>query len=83
MSYEIIASCVSCTACALVCPNDAIIEDTPHFLIDSSLCTECAGDFNEPQCASICPIEGAIVDELGDPINPPGSLTGIPELYVA
>lgn len=83
MSYEIVASCVSCTACALVCPNDAISEDTPHFMIDASLCTECAGDFDVPQCASICPIEGAILDELGDPVNPPGSLTGIPELFVA
>jgi hypothetical protein len=31
-----------------------------------------------PQCAAICPIEGAIVNELGEALNPPGSLTGIP-----
>ena len=31
-----------------------------------------------PQCAAICPIEMAIVDELGEFLNPPGSLTGIP-----
>ena len=30
------------------------------------------------QCASICPIEGAILDSFGTDINPPGSLTGIP-----
>jgi len=28
--------------------------------------------------AAICPIEMAIVDELGAFLNPPGSLTGIP-----
>jgi hypothetical protein len=27
---------------------------------------------------AICPIEGAILDELGVALNPPGSLTGIP-----
>jgi hypothetical protein len=27
---------------------------------------------------AICPIEGAILDEVGEPLNPPGSLTGIP-----
>jgi len=32
----------------------------------------------DAQCASICPIEGAILDELGNPLNPVGSLTGIP-----
>ena len=31
-----------------------------------------------PQCASICPVEGAILDAAGEAINPPGSLTGIP-----
>jgi hypothetical protein len=37
-------------------------------------CTECAGSFPEAQCASICPVEGAIEDELGGAVNPPGSL---------
>ena len=78
MSLEIIESCVNCWACEPLCPNDAIYEATPHFLIDPGNCTECAGDFDEPQCATICPIEGAILDALGDEINPPGSLTGIP-----
>lgn len=49
-----------------------------HFLIDADKCTECLGDFATPQCATICPIEGAIVDELNEAINAPGSLTGIP-----
>lgn len=65
-------------ACVDVCPNDAIYEDKPHFLIDDGKCTECLGDHGVPQCAAICPIEMAIVDELGAFLNPPGSLTGIP-----
>jgi ferredoxin len=47
-------------------------------MIDASKCTECAGDYADPQCASICPVEGAILNWQGNPVNPPGSLTGIP-----
>lgn len=78
MSLEIIESCVNCWACEPICPNDAIYEAAPHFLIDAGKCTECAGDFDDPQCATICPIEGAILDDFGEEINKPGSLTGIP-----
>ena len=82
MALEIIESCVNCWACLPLCPSRAIREarppQFPHFLIDADKCTECVGDFADAQCAAICPIEGAIVDELGVAMNPPGSLTGIP-----
>jgi hypothetical protein len=47
-------------------------------MIDPDKCNECSGDFEDSQCACICPIEGAILNEDGEPMNPPGSLTGIP-----
>jgi ferredoxin len=78
MALQITQSCVNCWACVDVCPNQAIYQDIPHFRVDDQKCTECLGERPEAQCAAICPIECAIVDELGDPINPPGSLTGIP-----
>lgn len=78
MSLKIIESCVNCYACEPLCPSKAIYLGHPHFLIDAKKCTECEGDFAQPQCASICPIEGAILDSLNVPINMPGSLTGIP-----
>lgn len=78
MAYEIVATCVNCWACEPLCPSDAIFEARPHFRIDAKKCTECEGDFADPQCAGICPIEGAILDPLGEMANPPGSLTGIP-----
>lgn len=78
MALEIVAACVNCYACEPLCPNDAIYQAKPHFRIDPDRCTECVGDYDEPQCASICPIEEAIIDELGNPLNPLGSLTGIP-----
>lgn len=78
MAYEIVASCVNCWACEPLCPSGAIYAARPHFLVDARRCTECEGDFADPQCASICPIEGAIRDPFGKAANPPGSLTGIP-----
>jgi len=78
MALQITDQCVNCWACYDVCPNDAIYDDKPHFLINDDKCTECLGDHDDPQCAAICPIECAIVDELGDALNPPGSLTNIP-----
>lgn len=78
MAYEIVESCVNCWACQPLCPSDAISEARPHFLIDAKKCTGCEGDHADPQCASICPIEGAILNAYGEPANPLGSLTGIP-----
>jgi len=87
MALEIIDSCTSCQACLPLCPNKAIIAaappQIPHFMIVADLCNECAGDYDDPQCASICPVEGAIVDELGRELNPPGSLTGLPPALAA
>ena len=78
MALSITEACVNCWACVDVCPNTAIHEADPVFAIDSDKCTECLAEFPEAQCAAICPIECAIVDELGTPLNPLGSLTGIP-----
>jgi ferredoxin len=78
MALSIIESCVNCWACEPLCPSNAIYEARPHFLIDPKKCTECDGDYADTQCASICPIEGAILDGFGEAVNAPGSLTGIP-----
>lgn len=78
MAVKIVESCVNCYACQPVCPSNAIYLSKTHFKVNAKKCTECEGDFPVYQCASICPIEGAILNSLGEEINPPGSLTGIP-----
>jgi len=83
MALSIIESCVNCLACEPLCPGNAIYEAQPHFLIDAKKCTECDGDFSYAQCASICPIEGAILDAFGEAVNKPGSLTGVQPQKVA
>jgi len=87
MAFEIIETCVNCYACEPLCPNQAIymarVGVHSHFMIDPEKCTECIGDYLDAQCSSICPIEGAILDELGRELNPPGSLTGISPAMLA
>lgn len=78
MALKIVDSCVNCWACYDVCPSNAIYQSSPHFKINPKKCTECEDDYAVPQCASICPIETAILNAAGEPMNPYGSLTGIP-----
>jgi len=62
----------------MVCPSNAIYLSELHFMVDEKKCTECEGDYADSQCASICPVEGAILNGFNEIANPPGSLTGIP-----
>ncbi|MCB2102729.1 MAG: 4Fe-4S dicluster domain-containing protein [Rhodobacterales bacterium] len=81
MAFSINEHCVNCWACLPLCPSAAIsanLDGRARFAIDLRKCTECDGAHAEPQCAAICPIEGAILDAAGAALNPPGSLTGIP-----
>ncbi len=81
MLYAITDKCTGCHACQTVCPNHAIYKtedaEGPLFQIHSKRCTGCEGTFDDPQCASICPIEEAIITHTGIAVNPKGSLTGI------
>lgn len=40
--------------------NDAISDDV--YYIVSLKCTECKGFFDEPQCASVCPVDACVPD---------------------
>ncbi|PWI33875.1 ferredoxin [Vibrio albus] len=81
MKYTITDKCTGCHACQTVCPSSAVYkteaQEGPLFQIHSKRCTGCEGTYDDPQCASICPIEEAIVNEVNIPVNPLGSLTGI------
>lgn len=74
MALSITDRCIDCWACIAVCPHAAIAHVEGLFVIDPQHCTECLGDYAAPQCASICPAEGAIENEWGEALNPPGSL---------
>jgi ferredoxin len=62
MSLKILDTCVNCDVCEPVCPNKAISLGEEYYVIDPSLCTECIGHHDEPQCVVVCPVECIEVD---------------------
>ncbi|MGJ8620304.1 MAG: YfhL family 4Fe-4S dicluster ferredoxin [Methylophilaceae bacterium] len=57
MALMITDECINCDVCEPVCPNEAIYQGQEIYEIEPSLCTECVGHFDEPQCVSVCPID--------------------------
>ena len=57
MALLITDDCINCAVCEPECPNEAIYEGDVIFEIDPTLCTECIGHFDEPQCVKICPVD--------------------------
>ena len=57
MALVITEECINCDVCGPECPNEAISQGDDHYVINPSLCTECVGFFDEPQCVSVCPVE--------------------------
>ncbi|HPB58676.1 MAG TPA: YfhL family 4Fe-4S dicluster ferredoxin [Candidatus Saccharicenans sp.] len=62
MAYKITEDCINCGACEPECPNQAISVGDERYEINPEKCTECVGYFNEPQCASVCPVNCCIPD---------------------
>ena len=62
MALLINEECIACDACVPECPNDAISEGDPIYVIDPELCTECVGFHDEPKCVEVCPTDAIIPD---------------------
>ena len=62
MSLLITDECINCDVCEPECPNEAISEGEEIYQIDPERCTECVGHHDEPQCASVCPVDCIIQD---------------------
>jgi ferredoxin len=56
MSLLITEACINCDVCEPVCPNQAITQNDIQYIIDPVLCTECVGQYEEPQCQVVCPV---------------------------
>jgi ferredoxin len=57
MALMITEQCINCDVCEPVCPNGAIRAGESIYLIEPTLCTECVGHFEEPQCRIVCPVD--------------------------
>lgn len=62
MAFLINEECINCGACEPECPNQAISAGDERYVIDPDKCTECVGHFDDPQCASVCPVDACIKD---------------------
>ncbi len=62
MALHITDECIACGACVAECPNDAISEGDPIYVIDPERCTECVGFFEQPQCVEVCPADAIVPD---------------------
>ena len=62
MATMIANDCINCGACEPECPNNAISQGDPIFVIDPKLCTECAGFHDYEACAAVCPVDVCITD---------------------
>jgi len=49
--------CINCDVCEPECPNGAISQGEEIYVINPSLCTECVGHHDKPQCMEVCPVD--------------------------
>lgn len=57
MPHKITDECILCGACLPECPEEAISEGDPKYIIDPSKCTDCGN------CAEVCPTDACLPDE--------------------
>jgi len=51
VAFKINDNCISCGACAAICPVDAISAGDGVYVIDEGKCIDCGG------CAPHCPVD--------------------------
>ncbi len=56
MAHKIIDDCTACGSCVDECPEDAISEGDPIYVIDADKCTDCGS------CVEACPSEAIIAE---------------------
>jgi hypothetical protein len=62
MATMITTECINCGACEPECPNNAISQGDPVYVIDPVLCTECVGFHDYEACAAVCPVDCCVTD---------------------
>ena len=63
MAKKITEECINCGACEPDCPNEAISQGDPVYVINWEKCTECVGHYDSPKCMEVCPVDGVIIPD--------------------
>ncbi len=72
MALIIDKECINCDVCEPECPNEAISQGEEIYIIDPTLCTECIGHHDEPQCVEVCPVD--CIEKDGENVEDKDSL---------
>jgi ferredoxin len=62
VALKITEECINCDVCEPACPNNAIFFGEEYYQINPTLCTECVGHYDEPQCVALCPVDCIPID---------------------
>ena len=62
MAFVITDECIACGVCEPECPNSAITEGDPLYVVDPDLCSECVPTHDTQQCAEVCPVDCCVTD---------------------
>lgn len=62
MAFKITDDCIACGVCVPECPNEAITEEDPIYIIEPAKCTECVPVHDVQQCAEVCPVDCCVPD---------------------
>ena len=56
----VVSECIACAACEPECPNSAISAADGTYVIDATLCDECAATGGESACKAVCPVDAIV-----------------------
>ena len=62
MALMITDDCINCDLCPVECPNEAIDMGDSIYTIDPARCTECVGQYDQPSCMQVCPVDCIVAD---------------------
>ena len=57
MAHRITEECTYCGACEPECPVSAITAGEDTYIIDEATCTDCVGNYDQPACVEVCPVD--------------------------
>lgn len=68
MPKQINDHCIRCGICLPECPQEGITQVGALYTIDTAMCSDCYGFFQEARCTTLCPVDA--VEDAPGPLIP-------------